>query len=112
MTCEALTVQYPTRTGVKATINAVTAADGFTFPNDGHTVLFVMNDEGNIALVFTIRKTLDGQAVTRTATVTASENWFVGPFPPEIYNDGDDLVLCTPGADLTGTTEGVAVISY
>jgi len=108
MATEALTKQAATRTGAEADLQSVTSADGFTFPNDGHTLLYVENDVVDLALVFTIQKTLDGQSVTRTATVTASENWVVGPFPTEIYNDGDDLVTCTPDADLAS---GVAVIS-
>jgi hypothetical protein len=108
MTTEALTVQSATRTGAEANLQSVTAEDGFTFPNDGHTILYVENDAEDLALVFTIQKTLDGQSVTRTATITASENWVVGPFPVELYNDTDDLVTCTPDADLAS---GVAVIS-
>jgi hypothetical protein len=71
-------------------------------------VLIVTNDAGALALVLTIQKALDGQSVTRTATITASQQWVVGPFPVELYNDGDDLVTCTPDADLAS---GVAVVS-
>ena len=112
MATEALTVQVVNRSGTQTVINAVTSADGFTFPNDGHTLLWVINDAGALALVFTIRPTLDGQTVTRTVTVTASQAWVIGPFPTEVYNDANGLVLCTPDADLTGTTEGVAVVSF
>ncbi len=108
MATEALTRQSAGRTGAEVNLQSVTSADGFTFPNDGHTVLYVENDAGNLALVFTIQETLDGQSATRTVTVTASENWVIGPFPPELYNDSDDLVTCTPDADLAS---GVAVIS-
>jgi len=108
MATEALTAQSASRAGAQANLQSVTSADGFTFPNDGHTVLYVENDAGALALVFTIQKTLDGQSATRTVTVTASENWFVGPFQTELYNDADDLVTCTPDADLAS---GVAVLS-
>lgn len=108
MATEALTAQSATRTGAQLNKQSVTSADGFTFPNDGHTVLIVTNDVGDLALVFTIQKTLDGQSVTRTATVTASQEWVIGPFPVELYNDADDLVTCTPNADLA---TGVAVVS-
>jgi hypothetical protein len=87
---------------------SVTSADGFTFPNDGHTVLIVDNDAGDLQLTFTIQKTLDGQSATRVETITASQQWVIGPFPVEIYNDEDDLVTCTPDADLA---TGVAVVS-
>lgn len=109
MATEALTKQTASRTGAEAALQATTTVDGFTFPNDGSTLLYVVNDAGALAMVFTITKTLDGQSATRTATVTASENWFVGPFPTELYNDSDDLVLCTADADLAA---GIAVISF
>jgi len=108
MATEALTRQNATRSGAEANLQSVTSADGFTFPNDGHTVLYVENDAEDLALVFAIQATLDGQSVTRTVTVAASENWFVGPFPTALYNDADDLVTCTPDADLAS---GVAVVS-
>jgi hypothetical protein len=71
--------------------------------------LYVVNDAGALALVFTIQKTLDGQSATRTSTVTASENWILGPWPTELYNDADGLVTVTPDADLAA---GIAVFSW
>ena len=112
MATEALAVQQASRSGAVVVINAVTSANGFTFPNDGHTLLYALNDAADLACVFTIRPTLDGQTVTRTVTVTASEGWWIGPFPVDLYNDSGGLVLCTPDADLTGTTEGFAVVSF
>ena len=112
MATEALTVQHADRVGAEMTVNAVTIADGFTFPNDGHTLIVVVNDALDCEMVFTIQKTLDGQSATRTVDVTASETWIIGPFPVELYNDADDLVTCTPEQDFTGTTEGVSVISF
>ena len=108
MATEALTRQNAARSGAQANLQSVTSANGFTFPNDGHTALYVENDAGDLALVFTIQKTLDGQSVTRTVTVTASQKWFIGPFPTGLYNDADDLITCTPDADLAS---GVAVLS-
>ena len=107
MATEALTRQAVTRVGAEMSLQSVTSADGFTFPNDGNTRLRVDNDAGALALVFAIQKTLDGQSVTRTVTVTASESWVIGPFPMELYNNADDLVVCTPDADLAN---GVAVV--
>lgn len=109
MAVDVLTKQTASRTGAEASLQAITTADGSTFPNDGHTLLYVVNDAGALALVFTIQKTLDGQSATRTATVTASESWFVGPFPTDLYNDSDDLVTVTADADLAA---GVAVVSF
>ena len=109
MATEALTRQAASRAGAEANLQSITAADGFTFPNDGHTLLYVENDVGALVLTFTIQKTLDGQSATRAVTVTASENWFIGPFPTELYNDADDLVTCTPDADLASATAVVSV---
>ena len=108
MATEALTRTTATRPGLELALQAETAAGGFTLPNDGKTFLYVVNDAGALALVFTIQETLDGQSATRTSTVTASENWILGPWPVELYNDSDGLVTCTPDADLAA---GIAVFS-
>lgn len=112
MATEALARQTADRDGEEMTVNAVTTADGFTFPNDGHTLLVVVNDAADCEMVFTIQETLDGETATKTIDVTASETWIMGPFPVELYNDADDLVTCTPEQDFAGTTDGVAVISF
>jgi hypothetical protein len=112
MALETLTRQTADRVGQEMTVNAVTIAGGFEFPNDGHTVLIVVNDALDCEMVFTIQKTLDGETATKTVDVTASETWIIGPFPVELYNDADGYVFCTPEQDFTGTTEGVAVISF
>jgi hypothetical protein len=112
MALETLTRQNADRVGQALVVNAVTIAGGFEFPNDGHTVLIVTNDALDCELVFTIQKTLDGQSVTRTVDVTASETWIIGPFPVELYNDADGYVFCTPEQDFTGTTEGISVTSF
>lgn len=110
MATEALTAQTATRVGAEANLQSITAAGGFTFPNNGRTLLYVENDAGALALSFTIQQTVDGKAVAaRVATVTASENWFIGPFPTNIYNDSDGLVTCTPDADLASAT---AVVQF
>lgn len=109
MATEALTRQSAKRSGEQASLQSVTADGGFTFPNDGHTVLYVENTgEGSTDLVFTINETLDGQSATRTVTVASSQNWFIGPFPVELYNDSDDLVTCTPSQNMSNS---VAVLS-
>jgi len=110
MATEALTAQTASRSGAVLGAQSITAAGGFTFPNDGRTVLVVSNDAEDLALAFTIQKTVDGQTPeAKTVTVTASEQWVIGPFPVDIYNDSDGLVTCTPDADLATAT---AVISY
>lgn len=109
MAKETLTAQQASRTGAQISRQSVTAAGGFEFPNDGKTLLLVNNDAVDMVLVFTIQKKLDGQTATRTVTVTASQDWVVGPFPTELYNDASGYVFCTPDTDLA---TGVAVIQY
>jgi hypothetical protein len=110
MATEALTAQTVTRSGAQVSLQSVTSADGFTFPNNGRTLLYVENDAGALVLSFTIQTTVDGKAVTAKAvTVTASENWIVGPFPVNLYNDSDGLVTCTPDADLT---TGIGIMQF
>ena len=58
MATEALTRQAAGRAGAQVAEQSVTAAGGFTFPNDGHTVLVVENDAGDLVLTFTIQKTI------------------------------------------------------
>lgn len=108
MALETLTRQTAARAGAQLNMQSITTVGGFKFPNDGHTALVVANDAGALALVFTLGKTVDGQTVTRTISVTASQTWIIGPFPVDLYNDSSDYVFCTPDADLAS---GVGVVS-
>jgi len=113
MATETLTVQNAGRSanGAEFDYQNVTAAGGFEFPNDGHTILVVSNDAGDLALAVDIQRTVDGEAVdTKDITVTASKIEFLGPFPVAMYNDSDGNVTVTPDADLA-TTYGVAPVS-
>lgn len=109
MAVETLTVQTSNRTGAEVNIQAVTTANGFRFPNDGKTRLYVVNDAGALVLNFTIQPTLDSVAVgTKDVTVTASETWVVGPFPTKWYSDADGFCDVAVDADLAA---GIAAIS-
>lgn len=108
MAQETLTRQSVNRSGAKLTLQSVTTSDGFRFPNDGHTLLYVHNGASQITLTFTIQKKLDGQSATRAVAVTASEDWIIGPFPTALYNDADDYVIVAISADLTN---GISVVS-
>lgn len=112
MATETLTVQTASRTAAAAfTFQNVTSAGGFKFSNDGHTILVVSNDAGDLALAVTVQVTIDGEAVsTKDITVAASTIKFCGPFPINIYNNSDGYVVVTPDADLA-TTYGVAPVS-
>ena len=70
----------------------MTTLSGFRFLNDGRTVLY--HDEvpagGNTEVRIRPYVTVDGLAVAlRTVDVVDSENWIIGPWPQEIYNDSD-----------------------
>ncbi len=108
MAVEALTVQVANRTGAEVALQAVTTADGFKFPNDGKTVLYVVNDAGALVLNFDVQPIVDGEAVsTKDVTVTASETWVVGPFPIQWYNDASGDCIVAVDADLAA---GIAAV--
>lgn len=108
MAVEDLTAQTSDRTGAQINLQAVTTADGFKFPNGGQTLLVVNNDAGNLVLNFTIQTTVDSEAVsTKDVTVTASEEWILGPFPQAWYNDSGGDVIVAVDADLAS---GVAPV--
>jgi len=109
MAQEDLTVQTASRTGAEAAMQSITNADGFKFENDGKTLLYVENDAGALVLTFKIQPTMDDNAVAvKSVTVTASEKWYIGPFPTQWYNDTSDEITCTCDADLAS---GVALVS-
>ena len=109
MAQETLTVQDASRTGAQAALQSITSADGFKFENDGKTILYVENDAGALVLTFAFNHTVDSCAIAaKSVTVTASEKWYIGPFPTNWYNDSDDDITCTCDADLAS---GVALVS-
>ena len=96
MAVETLTAQTADRSGAQISLQSVTTADGFKFPNTGRTLLIVNNDAGALALNFTIQTTVDSEAVsTKDVSVTASQEWVIGPFPTEHYNDSGGNVQVT-----------------
>lgn len=108
MALETLTAQTSSRTGAQIALQEVTTAGGFQFPNGGQTLLIVNNDADALVLNFTIQTTVDSEAVsTKDVTVTASEEWVIGPFPQKWYNDSSGNVVVAVDADLTS---GVAVV--
>lgn len=91
MAVETLTVQNGLVTGAQLNLQSVTAVDGFRFKNDGHTVLVVQEQNAaNCEVTVTPTVTVDGLAVaTRTVDVVLSQQWALGPWAPEQYNDAD-----------------------
>lgn len=101
MAVDTITVQTALRTGAEVNLQSVTTLDGFRFKNDGRTVLlFTEVNAANCEITVTPVNTVDGLAVAaRTVDVTASEQWVLGPWPPEIYNDSDGYLNLTVEAD-------------
>jgi len=101
-----LTVQDLTRAGVTPTWNTA-AAGGDAFVNDGKVIPIIRNNHVSASrtVTFVTQVTIDGFAVTdSTVTVTAANDFGIPkPFPPEWYNDGNNLVQMTysdSGADI------------
>lgn len=89
-----LDYQQIIRTGTEVTYEAVDSANGNQFQNDGRMFLHVVNATGDNAVVaIATPNTVDGLAIAdRSVTVTDAEERMIGPFPPNIYNDGNRLV--------------------
>lgn len=87
----ALTVKQVSRSGV---LSAPTAAetDGNSWNNTGKEILHVVNGATDSVVTIDTPRGPDGQGVTeRTVTVSASSEKFIGPFPPEIFNQRGSL---------------------
>ena len=89
----------PTNTVVRAGIApALTAGDDANemyFVNDGRTFLYVLNTGGASTLTFITPGTVDDQTIGDRAVVVAvhaTQGMFIGPFPPNIYNQSDGTV--------------------
>lgn len=99
MATVALTVQQVSRSGLDVTANKTTVvtANTYTFQNDGRTKLYVKNATGSTCVVTVATpNTVDGLAVAdRTVSVATAKEFFIGPYPPEIYNDDNGNVLLT-----------------
>jgi len=110
MALETLTVQAANRTGAQVALQSITTVGGFRFLNDGRTVLYMENDAGAMTLNFTIQPTVDAEVVaTKDIVVTASENWVMGPFPAQWYNDASGYCVVAASADLASATALIRV---
>lgn len=84
--------------------SGITAADTFTFPNDGKIVLLCVHGAGASNLTAVTPNTVRGKAIADTVTaLTPSGTTLVGPFPPDLYNDANGLVTCSV-SEATGFT--------
>lgn len=88
-----LTAVAPAREANELTMVAA-AAGGDEFVNDGKKLLVVKNaDVDALTVTITTQMTVDGEDVAdKTVSVPAGETHLVGPFPPNVYNDGDGKV--------------------
>jgi hypothetical protein len=87
--------QALSRAGITPTYNAATDTDGDGFSNDGRTFIQVLNTNGATrTLTIAIPVTVDGCAVAGKAlTIPATTgNKYIGPFPPDIYNQSNGQV--------------------
>jgi hypothetical protein len=94
-----------------AEATTLTGATGFSFANNGATVLrVVMGAAGTGTLSFLFQRGVLGQLIgTALFTTSALANngvYLFGPFQPSIYNDVNGLVQCTMSV-FTGNTAGI-----
>ena len=89
----AISVQDVVRSGLVPTMTTANKTDGNKFSNDGKTVIYVYASSTAPTITIQTPGTVDGLAVAdRTASVTATQRKFFGPFPPSQYNQGNDEV--------------------
>jgi hypothetical protein len=106
----ALTVEQVIRAGLAATYNgSLDTADTYQFANDGKVVLHaIKGGAGDAELTFGAPGLFYGMTfMEHVATVPASTgNLFLGPFPPQIFNDTAGLVSFTT-SNVAGLTIAV-----
>ena len=102
-----LTAVAPARAANELTLVAA-AAGGDDFVNDGKKLLVVNNgDVDALTVTITTQMEVDGEAIAdKTVSVPAGEMHLIGPFPTNVYNDGDGKVQVGYG-DETSVTVGV-----
>lgn len=94
-----LTVTDIDRDGVELEgLLAAAAAGGDGFANDGkRTFAAVKNvNASDRTITFVTQKTVDGESIAdKTVVVSQDEIMLVGPFPADVYNDGNGRVQMT-----------------
>lgn len=111
-----ITIQTPTKTGAART-TATVAAGGDLVPNNGRTLLEILNGGavGSVVVTVATPATMNGLAiadVTLTIPKTTGNTFIAGPFDPNLFNNsGGQLALTYSGdpADIATTT--IAAIS-
>jgi len=80
--------------------DAATAVDGFTFVNDGKTIINIKNDGTSGELTATVDNPqpcdFGGTTVHDVAiAIPQDDDWLIGPFPKHRFNDDDGKVTIT-----------------
>lgn len=91
-----LNVTTVSRAGVNLTTAAQAADTGGAdkWTGTGKEFLFISNGSGSsYTATFPIQAQTDGQTVpSRTVVIPAGDSALIGPFPPQLYNDGTKCV--------------------
>jgi len=96
----------PSRVAADVDGDGLTGESTATFTNTGKEFLWITNAGGSSTdLTITTQKTIDGEAVAdKVVALGAGETHCVGPFPTEIYNDGNNEVTLTMGTGFADVT--------
>jgi len=89
-----LSVTTPDRTGTDISANVASGEEYGSFINTGRELLVVTNAAATASdITITTTKTIDGEDVDdKVITILANGKYLFGPFPTEIYNNGDNEV--------------------
>lgn len=83
----------------------ITAADTFTFPNDGKVFLHVKKGANPCNLTLVTPATNRGKAIADTVVaIGANTDQMVGPFPTDLYNDPSTGLVTGSVSEATGFT--------
>ncbi len=85
-------VQQILPTGLEATqTGSLSVSNNYQSPNVGAVILHIVNGGGSPDTVTIVtNKTIGGLAIAyQTVAVGAGEERFIGPFPPDLYNNSD-----------------------
>lgn len=95
-----------THSGITPVKQGVTAADRYLMRNNGRVLLLFENAENAAATVtFDVTRKLGGIAAVTDPTVTVPANGrvFAGPFPRNVFNDGESDLIFSASAALSAT---------
>jgi hypothetical protein len=92
-----------------ADYEAATAVDGYSFLNDGKTIINIKNDSGAVSLTATVDvpNTCDFNGSSEhdeAITIPFGDDYMVGPFPTHIFNEpstGKVTIRLSAFADIT-----------